>query len=131
MNDELPEPLSRIQPLAAPRELRQRTLSAVNRELAVHRKPRWERVLELSAAALVFIGIGLNVWQASQPDVIAVIREQQARPAFARKKDLFDRELEQSLKSRMAIRPTAPRDTEGFSAAYRRLLAEVSNQPAG
>lgn len=131
MNDELPEPLNRISRPSAPGALRQRTLAAITHELTVRRKPRWERVLELSAAALIVIGIGLNVWQASQPDVIAVIREQQARPAFARKKDLFDRELEQSLKSRMAIRPTAPRDPEGFSAAYRRLLAEVSNQPAG
>lgn len=131
MHDELPEPLNRISLSVAPCGLRERTLSAVNSELAVRRKPRWERVLELSTAALVVIGIGLNVWQASQPDVIAVIREQQARPAFARKQDQFDRDLDQSLKSRMAIRPTAPRDTEGFSAAYRRLLAEVSKQPAG
>lgn len=131
MNKELPEPLNRISLPVAPRELRQRTLAAVNRELAVRRKPRWERVLERAAVVLVVVGVGLNVWQASQPDAMAVIREQQARPAFARTQDLLDRDLEQSLKSRMTIRPTAPRDTEGFSAAYRRLLAEVSKQPAG
>lgn len=60
MNDELPEPLNRISPPAAPRELRQRTLAAVNRELAIRRKPHWERVLELSVAATFVLGVGLN-----------------------------------------------------------------------
>jgi cytoskeletal protein RodZ len=130
MNEELPEPLNRVSSTAAPRELRQRTLAAVSRELTIRRKPRWERLLERAAVVLVVIGVGLNVWQASQPDAIAVVREQHASPAVARQSKLHDRELEQSLKGRMAIRPTS-RDSEPFGAAYQRLLAEVSKQPAG
>lgn len=60
MNDELPEPLNRVPSPTVPRGLRERTLAAVNRELAVRRKPRWERVLELSVAAVFVVGLGLN-----------------------------------------------------------------------
>lgn len=130
MHEELPEPLNRVSPPAAPRELRQRTLAAVDRELSVRRKPRWERVLERAAVVLVVVGVGLNVWQASQPDAMAVIREQHVSPTVARRSKMLDRELEQSLQGRMAIRSTS-RDREAFGAAYRRLLAEVSKQPAG
>jgi hypothetical protein len=130
MQDDLPEIFEQLKPPAAPPSLRPRVLATVNSELAKRRKPRWERVLERAAVMLVAVGVGLNVWQVSQPDVIAVIREQHASPAVARRSRMFDRELEQSLEGRMAIRSTS-RDSEATGAAYRRLLAEVAQQPAG
>lgn len=130
MNDDLPEIFDQLKPPAAPPELRSRVLATVNGELANRRKPRWERVLERAAVVLIVVGVGMNVWQVSQPNVITVVREQQAPSSVARRSEMLDRELEQSLKGRKAIRPTS-RDPELLNAAYRRLLAEVSKQPAG
>jgi hypothetical protein len=61
MNDDLPEIFDQIKPPAAPSHLRSRVLAAVNGELAKRRKPRWERVLELSVAASFVLGVGLNL----------------------------------------------------------------------
>ena len=66
MTDELPAPFNRLAPRAAPPELRGRVLAAVERELAGARAPRsrrWQRAFELSVAACLALGIGLNVWQ--------------------------------------------------------------------
>jgi hypothetical protein len=62
MNDELPEVFRDVAPRGAPAELRAKTLAAVGRELSRRRKPRWERIVELSVAASLALGIGLNVW---------------------------------------------------------------------
>jgi hypothetical protein len=63
MTDELPEIFDRLKPQPAPTELRPRVLSAVERELARRRKPRWERAFELGVAACLALGVGLNVVQ--------------------------------------------------------------------
>jgi hypothetical protein len=130
MHDDLPEIFEQLKPPVAPPRLRPRVLSAVNSELAKRRKPRWERVLERAAVVLFVVGVGMNVWQFSQPDVITVIHQQQAPPTFARRSGLLDHELEQSLKGRKSMLPGS-RDPEASSAEYHRLLAEVSKQPAG
>jgi hypothetical protein len=67
MQDDLPEIFEQLKPPAAPPSLRPRVLATVNSELAKRRKPRWEQVLELSVAALLFLGIGINAWQAYAP----------------------------------------------------------------
>ena len=51
MNDELPDLFGDVAPWPAPAELRSGVLTAVGRELARRRKPRWERMFELSVAA--------------------------------------------------------------------------------
>ena len=66
MNDELPEIFEQITPPPAPPALRPRVLAAVEGELAKRRKPRWERVLELSVAASFVLGVGLNAWDFSR-----------------------------------------------------------------
>ncbi len=63
MTDELPEIFDALKPPRAMPELRERVLSAVNRELARRRKPAWERAFELGVAACLALGIGLNAWQ--------------------------------------------------------------------
>jgi hypothetical protein len=63
MTDELPEIFKQLPPQSAPPELRPRVLSAVERELARRKKPRWERAFELGVAACLALGVGLNAWQ--------------------------------------------------------------------
>jgi len=63
MTDELPKIFDALKPPPASPELRERVLSAVNRELARRRKPAWERAFELGVAACLTLGIGLNAWQ--------------------------------------------------------------------
>jgi hypothetical protein len=62
VTDERPEFLDRCTPRPAPVALRLQTLSAVERELARQRTPRWERGFELAVAASLLLGVGLNVW---------------------------------------------------------------------
>jgi hypothetical protein len=60
--DEPPEIFARCTPRGAPAALRTRTLAAIDRQLARRRKLRWERAIELSIAASLALGIGLNTW---------------------------------------------------------------------
>jgi hypothetical protein len=62
VNDELPKLFEQCLPRPAPADLRARTLTAVDRELNRRRKRPWERVFELTAAAILLVGIGLNAW---------------------------------------------------------------------
>ncbi len=118
MHDELPEPLNRVSLPSAPRELRQRTLAAVNRELAVRRKPRWERVLELSVAATFVLGVGLNT-NLIQGGLGLILPEGQpygdvSRDPLVVHEDTRDRELPEYLET-----------------SYARYLAQLSAKPAG
>jgi|GEM_PF-2456439 len=118
MHDELPEPLNRVSRPSAIRELRQRTLSAVNHQLAVRRKPRWERVLELSVAATFVLGVGLNAGLIRSSLGLVVSEghpygDARQDPLVAQD-DTSERQLPESLE-----------------ASYARYLAQLSAKPAG
>lgn len=63
MSDDLPPRFERLTPRAAPNALRARVLRAVDRELTIRRKPRWERTMEIAVAAALLIGLGLNLFE--------------------------------------------------------------------
>jgi hypothetical protein len=117
MHDDLPEVFEQLKPPAAPAHLRSRVLAAVNSELAKRRKPRWERVLELSVAALLFIGVGLNAWQAYTPS-----SPWYSVPAGT---PILAHGSATSSKSQVRAAHSL------FDHRYARLLVELSENPAG
>jgi hypothetical protein len=125
MNDDLPEIFDQVQPPPAPPHLRARTLAAVNGELAKHRKPRWERVLELSVAASFVLGVGLNVWQFSESSLFGGTRSTSiaAEQLAAGQRDGADSD---GLTAQRPHRPRGP-----FDERYAKLLAELIEKPAG
>ncbi len=118
MHEELPESLNRLSPRAAPPELRQRTLASVNRALAVRRKPRWERVLELSVAATFVLGVGLNA-NLIRSGLGLIVSE--GKPYGDVRHDPL-----------VAHDDTPERELpEYLEASYARYLAQLSAKPAG
>ena len=117
MNDDLPEIFDQIPPRPVSPALRARTLATVETELAKRRKPRWERVLERSVAALVIIGVGLNAWQFSSP------RAAWQAPKPSGPDVRWDEQR--------AAAPQIQRLPGPFDAGYAQMLIELSEKPAG
>jgi hypothetical protein len=115
VTDDLPEIFDPCTPRPAPAELRARTLSAVDRELARRRKPRWERAFQWAVAASLLVGVGLNVW---------LWRAGAARPAMHGAPGLATREPAERDSSTAALRGRRP-DLLQYDR-YQHLLYEFS-----
>jgi hypothetical protein len=134
MSDELPEIFERVRPVAAPAELRQRVLSAVEREIRTRRKPAWERALEWGVAACLVLGIGLNAWQwrTGRPWQRALAPAPNA-PLQAESLPLSGQQLAEQQLADLVSKRAQPRRAAlaPFGAGYEKLLEEISKPPAG
>jgi hypothetical protein len=118
MNDELPDLFGDVAPRPAPADLRSGVLAVVGRELAGRRKPRWERLFELSAAASLALGVGLSAW---------VWRTEGARTAAHGEVILADRKLAASARQSATGATSRWHSTDLFdSERYQRLVRELS-----
>jgi hypothetical protein len=136
MTDELPEIFDQLAVPPAPPELRERVLSAVNRELTRRRKPLWERAFELSVAASLALGIGLNAWQwrasATQP--------RRGYASFAQSAGLersgghfaaSDAHVDQVIRDRLALLAATREPQAPISQEYERLVKELAGLGSG
>lgn len=121
MNEDLPEFFDQIPPQPAPPALRTRVLAAVEGELSNRRKPRWERVLELSVAASFVLGVGLNAWEFAHGPLGSSIYEVESS------------DLRERLATMKADSVSTPEQTlpESFEAQYARYLARLTGRPLG
>jgi hypothetical protein len=136
MTDQLPEIFAGLTPHSAPPELRSRVLVAVERELARRKKPLWERALELSVAACLVLGVGLNVWQwradADWQQRVFGSPVQSARSqSHDRTLAASDEDVEQLIRNRLVM--LAPRRPVQAPLAeeYERLLKELTESNSG
>ncbi len=126
MNDELPEIFEQISPPPAPPALRARVLAAVEGELAKRRKPRWERVLELSVAASFVLGVGLNAeLLVSGARGLTTLR---ANRTIDNQRDTLV--ADQTQEPGRDVELAYPR-AGSFDEDYAKLLARLSEPPAG
>jgi hypothetical protein len=125
MHDDLPEIFEQLKPSGAPAYLRSRVLATVEGELAKRRKPRWERVLELSVAASFLLGVGLNVWQFSESSLFGGTRSTNFANEQVATGELDGADSEGRTAQRLR-RPRGP-----FDEDYAKLLAELIEKPAG
>jgi len=128
MTNELPEIFDHAKPQPAPPELRPRVLSAVERELARRKKPRWERALEWGVAACLALGVGLNLWQFSSEPLGTA-----ARPAVAAKepRSLIEQLAAGEQRDEHRVTMTKRRVPGPFDARYAELLTELVKKSDG
>ncbi len=130
MNDDLPEIFDQIPPRPASPALRARTLGAVETELTKRRKPRWERVLERSVAALLVIGVGLNVGNYYfSNDVLASLADES--PAVVRSREPGDLQIAEAMSKRMALLRQPNQRSADWHVDIEKLIAELEARPAG
>ena len=130
MNDDLPEIFEQIPPQPAPPSLRERTLASVERELKRPRKPRWERVLERSVAALLVIGVGLNAGNYYFSNDVLPSPADESRSMF-RSRELGDLQIAEAVSKRMALFRQPNRRSGDLHVDIEKLIAELEARPAG